>query len=342
MKDIFDKDHEAFGPNNSGLLDLRFGNADFLANYWLRYDPKSPRFLYGDTNLGYAHAFPNADLKQVILALHDRIKNAVTKDRHVVVGVGASQVLQAALYAAKRRGTRHVIARAPYFPRFRHFSEIVGLQFNADTALLRDLEIVSIPNNPDNSFVKPQIKNYIADCCYNWPQYKDVELRDDDVMVFSLSKATGHASTRIGWALVKDAAFAEDMMKYIEVQSCGVSVEALGVTKQILTNQSQIDNSFTIFKNGSDKLKNRWEKIRLAFSGLAGVQLLNDDGMFLWGKTDGDSTDYFKNLGILSVNGDYFGMNDRNHFRLNIGTDVDSFLKLIEIINAKKRATTKS
>ena len=83
-------------------------------------------------------------------------------------------------------------------------------------------------------------------------------------------------------------------------------------------------------------MKNRWEKIRPAFQGLAGCQLLNDSGMFLWGKTDGDSTDYFKNLGILSVNGDYFGMNDRNHFRLNIGTEVDGFLKLIEIINAKK------
>lgn len=336
MKDIFDQDREAFGPQDSNLLDLRFGNTGFLANYWLRYDSKAARFLYGDTNLGYSHAFPNDAVKESIKAIHDKVGNALTEDKHLVVGAGASQVIQAALYALKRRDIKSVYARPPHFPRFKHFSHMVGLDFTYDTASPQTAEIVSIPNNPDNSYVPNVYATYIADCCYNWPQYKKVELRNDDIMVFSLAKATGHASTRIGWALVKDKSIAEDMIKYIEIQSCGVSVEALGVTRQILMNQASIDPTFAIFKNGSDKLKNRWEKVRSAFKDIAGCHIINDNGMFLWGKTDGDSTDYFKKLGILSVNGDYFGMKDRNHFRLNIGADADSFLKLIEIINAKR------
>lgn len=334
--DTFDKDHQAFGPQSSDLLDLRFGNTGFLANYWTRYDGKHSRFLYGDTNLGYAHAFPNDNLKSAIIALHDKIGNADTKEKHIVVGVGASQVIQAALFALKRRGTQRVYARPPHFPRLRHFSEMVGLEFIYDTASPQTAEIVSIPNNPDNTYIPPVCSPYVADCCYNWPQYKAVDKRNDDIMVFSLAKATGHASTRIGWAIVKDKAVADDMNKYIEVQSCGVSVEALTVTRQILLNQSNLDISFTVFKNGSDKLNNRWEKVRKSFTGAAGIQLLNDSGMFLWGKTDIDSCDFFKNIGVLSVNGDYFGMHDRNHFRLNIGSDVDSFLKLIEIIDATK------
>lgn len=334
--DIFDQDHKAFGPQTSNLLDLRFGNTGFLANYWLRYDSKSSRFLYGDTNLGYAHAFPNNDLKITINSIHEAVGNAVTKDKHIVVGVGASQVIQAALFALKRRGTKSVYARPPHFPRLRHFSEIVGLEFTYDTASPQTAEIVSLPNNPDNSSVNPIYQPYIADCCYNWPQYQDVQKRDDDIMVFSLAKATGHASTRIGWALVKDKDIADDMNKFIEVQSCGVSVEAMIVAKQIFMNQAALPTSATVFSQGKNKLNNRWEKLNAALAHVPAITPLNNTGMFLWGKTNTDSTDYFKGLDILAVNGDYFGMQDRNHFRLNIGSDVDSFLKLIEILNKQK------
>ena len=332
--DIFDRDHEAFGPQDSGLVDLRFGNAGFLANYWTKYD--NDISVYSGNNLSYSNAFPNANLKEAIVALHEKVGNAITKEKYIVVGVGASQVVQAALYAMKRREVRLVIARVPHFPRFHHFSEIVGLDFNSDTASPHTTEIVSIPNNPDNSVVEPSIKNYIADCCYFWPQYTTVSPRNDSVMVFGMAKATGHASTRLGWALVQDKGFADDMNKFIEVQSCGVSVEAMTLARQVLLNQANLDPNFTVFKNGFDKLKNRWEKLSAALKDTQ-IKPLNDSGMFLWGKTDTDSSEYFKKIGILSVNGDYFGMEDRNHFRLNVGCDLDSFLKLIEILNTQKK-----
>src|SRR5690606_5173995 len=129
--DIFDKDHQAFGPESSGLLDLRFGNTGFLAPYWTRYD--SDVSVYGGNNLGYSHAFPTDLLKTTIINLHNKIGNAVTADKHVVVGVGASQIIQAALFAMKRRGIEVVYAKPPYFPRFHHFTEIAGLSFS-DTA----------------------------------------------------------------------------------------------------------------------------------------------------------------------------------------------------------------
>ena len=45
-------------------------------------------------------------------------------------------------------------------------------------------------------------------------------------MLFSMSKLTGHAGTRLGWALVKDHQFASDMDAYIRAVSLHVSIDS--------------------------------------------------------------------------------------------------------------------
>ncbi|KAI4382465.1 hypothetical protein MLD38_008427 [Melastoma candidum] len=45
-------------------------------------------------------------------------------------------------------------------------------------------------------------------------------------MLFTLSKCTGHAGTRIGWTIVKDKQVARRMVKYLELSSIGVSKES--------------------------------------------------------------------------------------------------------------------
>lgn len=64
------------------------------------------------------------------------------------------------------------------------------------------------------------------DCIYYWPQFASVDRKmAEDVMLFSASKHTGHAGTRLGWALVKDAAFAGHMKDFVQ-RSLGVSMDA--------------------------------------------------------------------------------------------------------------------
>lgn len=333
--DLFAKDAEAFGPTTSDMLDLRFGNAGFLAPYW---DRLSNDFLITSSNrYGYAFAAGNDNLKEAITKLHAKIGNAVTADRHIVIAVGASQALQAALYALKRSGVSGVYAEAPYFARFPHFAEYAGLQWNKAE---NSVQIVTNPNNPDSQLSNPQSKVAIHDYCYNWPQYiEKVVNGDQDIMIFSLAKATGHASSRIGWAIVKDPKIAKDMEHFIEIQTCGVSAEAQLMARQVLINQANMEYGYTVFKHGADKLRNRWEMLKKEYKDINKFDILNNSGMFVWGKMkeSQDSTEYFKSLNILTTNGDYFGMPDRSYFRINIGCEVDKFLKLVEILKSEKQ-----
>ena len=65
------------------------------------------------------------------------------------------------------------------------------------------LEFVTSPNNPDGAprsaaFSGPHAHS-VYDRAYYWPHFTPIPApADDDVMLFTLSKLTGHAGTRIG------------------------------------------------------------------------------------------------------------------------------------------------
>lgn len=70
--------------------------------------------------------------------------------------------------------------------------------FNGDTCI----ELVCSPNNPDGSSRKPVAKSGKAahDLAYYWPQYTAItEAAGHDIMLFTVSKCTGHAGTRLGY-----------------------------------------------------------------------------------------------------------------------------------------------
>ncbi|CAI8583373.1 unnamed protein product [Vicia faba] len=47
-----------------------------------------------------------------------------------------------------------------------------------------------------------------------------------DLTLFTVSKSTGHAGMRIGWALVKDLEVAKKMTKFIELNTIGISKDS--------------------------------------------------------------------------------------------------------------------
>ena len=70
--------------------------------------------------------------------------------------------------------------------------------FNGDTCI----ELVCSPNNPDGAVREAVVAGgkAIHDLVYYWPQYTPITGRAArDIMLFTVSKSTGHAGTRIGY-----------------------------------------------------------------------------------------------------------------------------------------------
>lgn len=69
------------------------------------------------------------------------------------------------------------------------------------------IELVTSPNNPDGYFKEPVVNRaggkLVHDLAYYWPQYTPITTpADHDLMLFTVSKCTGHAGTRIGYAFL--------------------------------------------------------------------------------------------------------------------------------------------
>jgi L-tryptophan--pyruvate aminotransferase len=64
------------------------------------------------------------------------------------------------------------------------------------------IEVVCLPNNPTGDNRHPVVNGsgpLIFDLAYYWPHHVPISgPLDHDVMLFTLSKTTGHAGTRIG------------------------------------------------------------------------------------------------------------------------------------------------
>ncbi|KAE8688329.1 L-tryptophan--pyruvate aminotransferase 1 [Hibiscus syriacus] len=135
------------------------------------------------------------------------------------------------------------------------------------------VEFVTSPNNPDGTIREAVVNReggkLVHDLAYYWPQYTPITGKaNNDIMLFTFSKATGHAGSRIGWAIVKDKEVATKMVKYMELSSIGVSKESQLRAAKILDviaedcSISSPDKEENFFKYGHHLMSERWEKLR--------------------------------------------------------------------------------
>ncbi|KAL0297974.1 UNVERIFIED_CONTAM: Tryptophan aminotransferase-related protein 3 [Sesamum angustifolium] len=92
------------------------------------------------------------------------------------------------------------------------FFQNTHFEFDGDALLLKNssdttanvIEFVTSPNNPDRNLreaVVPQGASVraIYDHAYYWPHFTALlASADEDVMIFTISKLTGHVGSRIG------------------------------------------------------------------------------------------------------------------------------------------------
>lgn len=92
-------------------------------NYWREHGDSCTTTILGWQRMSYyanskQFFFVQTELDQVIRSLHDVIGNAVTEGRHIVIGVGSTQLFQAALYALSppdRATPTKVVSVAPFY-----------------------------------------------------------------------------------------------------------------------------------------------------------------------------------------------------------------------------------
>jgi len=290
-------------------IDMSWGSPAFLVPYWETYAVKTNRSL----NREMTYHFGSKDsLKDVIREIHQQEKNAVVDGKHIVIGAGATQIILGLLFVLKQEtGAATAWANPPHFSRFPRLAEFAGLEWAKKR---NSLLITTIPNNPDGASVLHKNTD-ILDLTYNWPQYvPSVKKFDHPVMVFSLSKATGHASTRIGWAILEDPELAAALELYIEHSTSGLSLDSQVAAEAILT--SQLNTDYTAFEDGKKTLETRKcliEEIspRLPF------KILKVAGMFLWAA--GNCPKQIVGLDGRTLKG------PEGTFRLNIGCSSENF-----------------
>ncbi|GFP97488.1 l-tryptophan--pyruvate aminotransferase 1 [Phtheirospermum japonicum] len=363
------------------LINLDHGDPTMYEEYWKKIGDhsvtiagyQSLSYFSNKTNLCW---FLEPKLEEEIKSIHNLVGNAIVEDRHIVVGTGSSQLIQAALYALSDPLNEpdhpvSVVSAAPYYSAYQEIADLLRSRLykwggDANSFDAKDepyIEMVTSPNNPDGAVRKPVVNGtkgiLIHDLAYYWPHYDAVTApADHDIMLFTLSKFTGHAGSRIGWALVRDKEVAKKMVKFIEVNTIGVSKEAqLRAANTLHTisgscrkdkPDSEIEN---FFKYSKHVMAERWNRLRdvvkkneLFYVAKSPIQYCNFTRelteaypAFAWMKCkDGvDCEKLFKEHKIQTRSGRRFG-SGQDYVRismLNGNEEFDLFLQRLATIN---------
>jgi aspartate/methionine/tyrosine aminotransferase len=172
----------------------------------------------------------------------------------------------------------------------------------------------------------------IRDACYNWSHYTKhpVKLRDK-VVIFSLSKLSGHSSTRIGWAIVKDADVAAKMREYVELFSSGVSIQSQESAAHILR-RLNTKNGRLLLKLAQATLSDRHKAIqRIVKEKSLPVKILSERGMFLYVQC---RPQFIYDLKITCFAGSECGDTQKGRYRLNLGCTDEAYRELIARLEA--------
>ncbi|XP_004300914.1 PREDICTED: tryptophan aminotransferase-related protein 2-like [Fragaria vesca subsp. vesca] len=270
------------------VINLNHGDPTMYEKYWMMMGDKTTVVIPGWHSMSYFSDVKNLcwflepQLAMQIIKLHKAVGNAVTEGRHIVIGTGSSQLIIAALFAlspADGSEPMSVVSTAPFYSSYPVMSTYLksGLfnwagdarSFNKEGPYI---EFITSPNNPDGFFRSSTVNRtggmLVHDLAYYWPQYTPISLpADHDLSLFTFSKANGHAGTRIGWALVKDEEVAKRMIKFIELNTIGVSRDSqLRAAKilEVMTNTSVDSSGESFFDISHHLMAERWRLLRAA------------------------------------------------------------------------------
>ncbi|ERM94583.1 hypothetical protein AMTR_s00011p00049200 [Amborella trichopoda] len=382
--------HKSSVPSDT-VINFDHGDPTLFIPFWRRTGESSTIVIKGWQSMSYFSDiksvcwFLEPGLADSILQLHHLVGNAETEGRHIVVGTGSSQLFLAAVYALAPRDTKEpisVVGAAPFYSSYQAASDYLRsevFRWAGDAyAFERErvggeerpyIELVTSPNNPDGftreAVVNGSMGKIIYDFAYYWPHYTPITSpADKDIMLFTVSKSTGHAGTRIGWALVKDLEVAKRMTMFIVLNTIGVSkdsqLRAANILRTVISSYERKGGIImgrgayeNFFKHGHELMSKRWERLRQAvdihkrfslpefpsaFCNFLG-RPSSTQPAFAWTKCEGDEIEdceaFLKSHNILTRGGRSFGW-DPKYVRISLldtDSNFDIFINRISNIN---------
>lgn len=278
-----------YGSDCSQLLhdcpaDVDSGDPMFLEAYWQQQAASSAVVISGWHRMSYStdgKDYLSIELEKHIRILHQVVGNAVTDGKFIVFGSGSAQLINALVYALSPSNASSspasVVASVPYYPFYKKQTNLFETRAygwrgttsswaNASVSSATNfIEFVTSPNNPDGLFKQPVLGSsaVIFDYAYYWPHYSPIlDPADEDVMLFTNSKISGHAGSRFGWAVIKDEGVYERTANYLSLNTMGVSRDThLRVLKLIKVMIAEKGGKGDIFEFGYRTLKARWSKL---------------------------------------------------------------------------------
>ncbi|XXG56136.1 hypothetical protein AAC387_Pa03g3633 [Persea americana] len=355
--------------------DAESGDPLFLEPYWTQEATQSAVLVAGWHRMSYDMADGasiSSELEWHIRRLHAVVGNAVAEGQFIVFGTGSTQLLNAAVHGLSLDTSSSstpvsVVASAPYYSGYREQTTFFASTnykwqgdsyqwMNASNPSMKFIEFVTSPNNPDGRLREavlggPFVKT-IHDHAYYWPHYTAIPAPvDEDIMLFTMSKLTGHAGSRFGWALIKDESLYERVSRYVDLNTMGVShdtqLRALKLLKVVL----QGGGGGEIFGYGYQVMRDRWMKLSkvLSTSKRISLQKLAPQYCTYFRKIRGPSPAYawlrcemeeetdchaiLKAAGIIGRSGTKFGFESR-FVRLSLLKSKDDFNWLLQRITA--------
>lgn len=368
------------GQIQNKYINLDHGDPTMYQSYWKQMGDRTDVVISGWQSVSYFSDtktvcwFLEPGFANAVTRLHKLVGNAETGNRHIVVGTGSTQLFQAVLYALcpyDAPDPMSIVSAAPYYSSYPLITDCLksGLykwrgevdDFNKEAPYI---ELVTSPNNPDGS-IREAVFNgsgqiLVHDVAYYWPQYTPISSKaDHDIMLFTLSKSTGHAGMRLGWALVKDEAIAKKMVKFIEISSIGVSKDSQVRAAKIMDviNDSYEDSktsneSKRFFDYAREEMAKRWSQLReVVNNGQAfslptlpvgecnfSHQTFATQPAFAWLKCEqvDDCESFLKKHKILTRGGVHFGSSKKYVRASLIGheEDYNEFIRRLSLINS--------
>lgn len=315
--------------NQVGEIDLSIGEPSLVQEILLQH--YSPAINLQIDSLNYPYS---AGRRDIVEYLEDRHK------AKIIMTCGAKQAMAAAFFALRQHGYKRISTRTPYWALIPPLLDQYGMKMEESGS---PAELLVAPNNPDGwmpedlpaLYKKNKKKGIVTlhDAAYYSAGFigyhPDATVPTGDIELQSFSKSLGLPGLRIGYCVVRDKKFYNDILQYVESTTAGVNQISQHIIFDLMLEIDYDRKKFELFNQ--DVFLALQSRRRL-------LERLNSNfkvkeknwGMFGWIKVNKNLD--LNNCGVRMVEGRAFG--SKRHIRLNLAAPLPSLERGINILNA--------